>query len=102
MFRFAIVIVINVFSYSVAPAADLIGTVRRSGSPARGVTVVLDPSNNNAPVGQKKSTTSDKAGRYVIFGVVPGQYNLICTDGKQESEKKVRIDFAINRHDCDL
>src|SRR5262245_12409102 len=94
--------VIGVFSLSVAAAADLIGKVQKeNGEPVADATVKLVPGNQTV-ADQEKSTTTDRAGRFAISGVVPGRYSLICKKGDQESQVPVKIDFAINRYDCTL
>jgi hypothetical protein len=99
MIQCAAAIVICAFALSLATAADLIGTVWKSGRPVKDATVKLVPDNQPA-AGQEKSTTTDAAGRYVISGVVPGRYKLIC-NGK-EDPAPVDIGYAINRRNCEL
>jgi hypothetical protein len=98
MLSCAAAVIISLLWLSIATAADLFGTVRRNGKPAEGVTVKLARENQpaNDPA---KSATTDTAGQYIIRGIVPGNYMLIC-DGK--NPLLIDIGSGIHRRDCNL
>jgi hypothetical protein len=75
-----------------ALAADLIGTVSRSGAPVKDAPVILKYEGSDAG-----STKSDATGRFVIRNLRPGVYELHCGD---RPAVKVKINDGPNQINC--
>ncbi|MCU0591982.1 MAG: carboxypeptidase-like regulatory domain-containing protein [Desulfobacterales bacterium] len=90
--------IVSLLWYSSSMAADLFGTVQRSGKPADGVVVKLQPASTSVRDREKQATTNT-AGQYVIREIVPGKYKLICDDKEQAL---IDIGSGINRRNCNL
>lgn len=78
-----------------ATAADLIGLVRKGNAEVAGATVKLTPEKPPA-AGPERSATSDSKGRFVITGLIPGDYKLSCG----AAETSIHVDYANNRAVC--
>ena len=81
-----------------ALAADLLGTVTRSGRPQVGVEVSLLPASvpSAEADGAKRTATTNSAGNYLFQDIRPGNYLLKCNGG----EKRVTVRQGAKRQDC--